>query len=202
MRQLLRLSRLALADERGSVFLAGLMLVAIMTLLGATLFDLSNIEDVLTSGDSAGVQSLYCAEAALNRTLNDNAEVAEMIACGAHLVMFSTGRGSVVGSAISPIIKVCANPKTFKRLSDDMDVDAGRILEGRATLDEVGREIYDLVVEVAGGSRKRFAVLLPPPPSGGRSTVRAEVVGDSRLRASVEVAAREENAELVGLLRR
>ena len=83
--------------------------------------------------------------------INDNAEIAELIACGAHLILFSTGRGSVVGSAISPVIKVCANPETYQRMSDDMDVDAGRILEGRATLDEVGREIYDLVLDVADG---------------------------------------------------
>jgi altronate hydrolase len=83
--------------------------------------------------------------------INDNAELAELIACGAHLLMFSTGRGSVVGSAISPVVKVCANPKTYKRMSEDMDVDAGRILEGRASLDEVGREIYQLLLEVANG---------------------------------------------------
>jgi altronate hydrolase len=65
--------------------------------------------------------------------------------------MFSTGRGSVVGSAVSPVIKVCANPKTYKRMAEDMDVDAGRILEGRASLDEVGREIYQLLLEVANG---------------------------------------------------
>ena len=69
--------------------------------------------------------------------INDNAEVVEMIACGAHTVLFSTGCGSVVGSAISPVIKVCANPETFRRMEDDMDVDAGRILEDRGTLDEV-----------------------------------------------------------------
>ena len=72
MRGWRRLYGLTAGDQRGSVFLAGLMLVAVMTLLGATLFDLSNLEDVLTSGDTAGVQSMYCAEAALNRTLNDN----------------------------------------------------------------------------------------------------------------------------------
>ena len=58
-------------------------------------------------------------------------------------VLFSTGRGSVVGSAIAPVIKVCANPETYRRMADDMDVDAGRILEGRGTLDEVGAEIVD-----------------------------------------------------------
>ena len=86
LRTLLRLGRRAVVEERGSVFLAGLMLVAVMTLLGATLFDLSNIEDVLTSGDSAGIQSMYCAEAALNRTLNDNAEVGSRMATLAPLV--------------------------------------------------------------------------------------------------------------------
>jgi len=91
--------------------------------------------------------------------INDNAELGELIACGAHLLLFSTGRGSVVGSAISPVIKVCANPDTYKRMSDDMDVDAGRILEGRASLDEVGREIYDLVQRVAAGEQTKSETL-------------------------------------------
>jgi altronate hydrolase len=85
--------------------------------------------------------------------INDNAEIAELIACGAHLILFSTGRGSVVGSAVAPVIKVCANPETFRRMPEDMDVDAGKILEGRATLDEVGAEIAALSVEVAAGRR-------------------------------------------------
>jgi altronate hydrolase len=91
--------------------------------------------------------------------INDNAELAEMIACGAHMVMFSTGRGSVVGSAVSPIIKVCANPKTYKNMAEDMDVDAGRILEGRSTLDEVGKEIYDLLIDVANGRKTKSEAL-------------------------------------------
>jgi len=91
--------------------------------------------------------------------ISDNAEIAELIACGSHVILFSTGRGSVVGSAISPVIKVCANPDTFRRLADDMDVDAGRILEGRASLDEVGREIHDLVIDVANGGQTRSEVL-------------------------------------------
>ena len=84
--------------------------------------------------------------------INDTAEIAELIACGAHLTLFSTGRGSVVGSAISPVVKVCANPETYRRMSGDMDVDAGRILEGQATLSEVGQEIFAQVLDVAGGA--------------------------------------------------
>ena len=85
--------------------------------------------------------------------INDNAEIAELIACGSHVTLFSTGRGSVVGSAISPVIKVCANPETYRNLRDDMDIDAGRILEGRGTLDEVGDEIHRLTLRVAAGAR-------------------------------------------------
>lgn len=85
--------------------------------------------------------------------ISDNAEIIELIACGSHVILFTTGRGSVVGSAISPVIKVCANPETYRRLADDMDVNAGRILEGEATLDEVGEEIFQNVIDVASGKR-------------------------------------------------
>jgi altronate hydrolase len=83
----------------------------------------------------------------------DNAEIVELMACGAQVILFSTGRGSVVGSAISPVIKVCANPDTWRRLPEDMDIDAGRILEGHADLDTVGAEIAALVEAVASGER-------------------------------------------------
>ncbi|WP_208738216.1 UxaA family hydrolase [Oceanidesulfovibrio marinus] len=83
--------------------------------------------------------------------LNDVTEILEMAACGCHLMLYTTGRGSVAGSAIIPTIKVCANPLTYRNLSDDMDVDAGRVLEGRGTLQEVGNEIFERVVAVAGG---------------------------------------------------
>ncbi|MEM7212348.1 MAG: UxaA family hydrolase [Pseudomonadota bacterium] len=82
--------------------------------------------------------------------INDNAEIAELMACGAHLTYFVTGRGSVVGSAISPVIKICANPETYARMSEDMDVNAGRILQG-TPLTEVGDEIHALTLAVAGG---------------------------------------------------
>ncbi len=91
--------------------------------------------------------------------INDNAEIAELIACGAHAVLFVTGRGSVVGSAISPVVKICANPETFRRMEDDMDIDAGAILEGRATLDQVGADIRDLVLDLGGGRRTRSEAL-------------------------------------------
>jgi altronate hydrolase len=91
--------------------------------------------------------------------INDTTEVVEMIACGAHLVLFSTGRGSVVGSAIAPVVKVCSNPETFRRMAEDMDVDAGRIVEGRGSLEEVGAEIVSLVMATAAGAPTRSEAL-------------------------------------------
>jgi altronate hydrolase len=53
------------------------------------------------------------------------------------------------------VVKICANPETYRRMSEDMDVDAGRILEGHASLDEVGQEIRDLVVSLGQGGRTK-----------------------------------------------
>ncbi len=85
--------------------------------------------------------------------ISDNAEIIEMIASGAHTVLFVTGRGSVVGSAISPVIKICANPDTYDMLADDMDINAGRIINQGATVEEIGDEIFNLVEDVATGTK-------------------------------------------------
>src|SRR5690606_2883416 len=91
--------------------------------------------------------------------ISDNAEIAELIACGSHLILFSTGRGSVVGSALAPVIKGCANPRTYERMADDMDVNAGRLLAGGADLDMVGREIFELIRQVSNGVPTKSEVL-------------------------------------------
>jgi altronate hydrolase len=91
--------------------------------------------------------------------INDTTEVVEMIACGAHVILFSTGCGSVVGSAISPVIKVCSNPETYRKMAGDMDVDAGRILEERGTLNDVGAEIVAAVAAVARGEPTKSEAL-------------------------------------------
>ena len=119
----------------------------------------STIHGLIKPGDVPPAGGLYLMDVVPDGevrfgfpNINDTVEIAELIASGAHMTLFSTGRGSVVGSAISPVIKVCANPETFRRMEGDMDVDAGRILEGRATLDEVGHEIFAQVLDVAAGA--------------------------------------------------
>lgn len=87
--------------------------------------------------------------------ISDNAEIVEMMASGAHMTIFVTGRGSVVGSAISPVIKVAANPDMYDRLHEDMDINAGQIITGEAGLDAIGDAIFDLVKQVASGQRTK-----------------------------------------------
>lgn len=117
------------------------------------------IHGVVTPGQHVPGPGLYLLDVVPDGDLrwgypniNDNAEIAELIAAGAHVVVFTTGRGSVVGSAISPVVKVCANPETYRRMSDDMDVDAGRILEGRASIDDVADELLDVIAATAAGT--------------------------------------------------
>ena len=121
----------------------------------------SQISGLIKPGDIAPRGGLYLMDVVPDGevrfgfpNISDNAEIVEMMASGAHLTLFVTARGSVVGSAISPVIKICANPETYERLEEDMDVNAGRVLSG-TPLSEVGDEIYALVSEVASGARTK-----------------------------------------------
>ncbi len=119
---------------------------------------LSTISGLIKPGDIPPRGGLYLMDVVPDGevrfgfpNISDNAEIVEMMASGAHMTLFVTGRGSVVGSAIAPVIKIAANPHMFARLSEDMDINAGRILTGEAELSDVADEIYDTVVSVASG---------------------------------------------------
>ena len=81
--------------------------------------------------------------------INDTQTVTEMVASGAHMIVFTTGAGSVVGQAVAPVIKCVSNSRVFQRLADDMDVNAGTIADGAETIEAVGERILAKVVEVA-----------------------------------------------------
>lgn len=74
-----------------------------------------------------------------------------MAATGAQVMMFSTGRGAPQGFPSMPVIKICGNPNTFEHLQDDMDLNAGRIINGTKTLEEVTEEAIDILVKVLNG---------------------------------------------------
>jgi len=85
----------------------------------------------------------------------DNSEIGELIACGCHIILFSTGRGSVVGSAVAPVVKICGNPASYEKLRDDMDRNAGIVLGGQTTLQEVGEQLHALTIETSAGKKTR-----------------------------------------------
>ena len=83
----------------------------------------------------------------------DPVSVTGLIAGGAPVVVFTTGRGSVLGGKPTPVIKVATNTAMYLRMAEDMDLNAGRVVDGTATLAEVGDEIFETVLAVASGRR-------------------------------------------------
>jgi galactarate dehydratase len=79
------------------------------------------------------------------------------LAAGMNVHVFTTGRGTPYGLAVAPVIKVSTNSGLAARWSDLIDVNAGRIATGDATVEEVGWEIFRLVLDVAGGKKKVWA---------------------------------------------
>jgi altronate dehydratase large subunit len=90
---------------------------------------------------------------------NDNDGLVTLLAAGAQILWFTTGRGSVVGSVLAPVVKICGNPRTSRRMADNVDVDAGPVIEGTATIAAVGERIVALSERVAAGEPSRAEAL-------------------------------------------
>ena len=85
----------------------------------------------------------------------DPASVTGQIASGCNLVAFTTGRGSAFGAKPAPSMKIATNTEMYTRMTEDMDVNAGRILTDGASIEEVGREIYDMWLRMASGEASK-----------------------------------------------
>jgi altronate hydrolase len=81
----------------------------------------------------------------------DPESVPAMVASGCQIVCFTTGRGSVLGNAIAPVIKIASNSTMFRRMQTDMDINAGKVLDGASTLQECGQEIFSEILAAASG---------------------------------------------------
>jgi galactarate dehydratase len=79
------------------------------------------------------------------------------LAAGMNMHVFTTGRGTPYGLAMTPVIKVASRTALAKRWSDLIDIDAGAIATGDATIEEVGEQIFRLILEVASGRKKTWA---------------------------------------------
>jgi len=90
---------------------------------------------------------------------NDNEGLMDLISCGSHITFLVTGRGTVVGSAVAPVIKITGNSATYAKMIDDMDFDAGKVLDGRTTQPALAQELVDMVCEVASGKLTKSEAL-------------------------------------------
>jgi len=89
----------------------------------------------------------------------DVPSVTHMVAAGAQIVCFTSGRGSTTGHAIAPVIKITGNPRTFENMGDNMDINAGTILDGSESLNSVGKRIYEMIVQTANGRQTKAEAL-------------------------------------------
>lgn len=81
------------------------------------------------------------------------------IAGGANIVAFTTGRGSCFGAKPAPSIKLATNTPMYQRMEEDMDVNCGAILDGRASMEEMGQLIFERILAVASGERTKSELL-------------------------------------------
>ena len=77
------------------------------------------------------------------------------VAGGANMICFTTGRGSVYGCKPAPSLKLATSSRLYRQMADDMDINCGEILDGEASIQELGQRIFELVLETASGRRSR-----------------------------------------------
>ncbi|HXQ66128.1 MAG TPA: UxaA family hydrolase, partial [Alphaproteobacteria bacterium] len=81
------------------------------------------------------------------------------VAGGANLVCFTTGRGSVYGCKPAPSIKLATNSALYRRMTDDMDVNCGTIVDGSETVADCGKRIFELILKTASGQKTKSEAL-------------------------------------------
>ncbi|MGH3387417.1 MAG: hypothetical protein ACRDOO_00895, partial [Actinomadura sp.] len=85
--------------------------------------------------------------------------VTGMVAGGANIIAFTTGRGSVFGSRPVPTVKLASNSAMARHMAGDIDLDCGAVIDGEVSLDEMGEQVLDLVVRVASGAESASETL-------------------------------------------
>lgn len=87
----------------------------------------------------------------------DAESITGLAASGSQIIVFSTGRGTPLGFPIAPVIKVASTSRLYNKMQDDMDINAGIVLEG-GSLDDVGDSLFELIQEVAAGEETKAEI--------------------------------------------
>ena len=120
---------------------------------------------VAKGGNSILQDVLSYAEPLKNKGLNfmdspgyDPVSVTGQVASGANVICFTTGRGSCFGCKPSPSLKLATNTAMYKKLSEDMDINCGTIIDGEENIEELGKKIFELIVNTASGSKSKSEI--------------------------------------------
>ncbi len=88
----------------------------------------------------------------------DPPSITGMVAGGANVICFTTGRGSAFGFKPVPSIKLASNSELYRRMEDDMDINCGRVADGEKSVDEMGAEIFRVILDVASGKKSKSEI--------------------------------------------
>lgn len=129
---------------------------------GLTTIEEKSIGALKKGGSTPLMEVIGYAEAPTKRGLvlqdtpgNDIESVTGNLAGHAQMVVFTTGRGSVTGAAIAPVIKVATNTPMYEKMRDNMDINAGTVVDGTETLRAVGERMFAELIAVASGKQTR-----------------------------------------------
>ena len=133
---------------------------------GLTTIEEKSLGSIRKAGTTEIVQVIKYAEAPSKRGLImmdapsfHVISITGMLSSGAHIIVFSTGRGTPLGLPIAPVIKVSSNTATYDRMRDNIDLNAGSIIEGTETEEIVGNRIFREILDVASGKFTKAELL-------------------------------------------
>ncbi|MFC1608466.1 UxaA family hydrolase [Candidatus Latescibacterota bacterium] len=123
------------------------------------------ITDLVRVGERPNNPGLYLIDSIpddLSRghsPISDAEDMSNAAAAGCHILFFTTGRGSPMGSALMPVIKVCGSPTTCRVMAENIDIDSTSVVYGDTTVEEMGRRLFDEMLEVVRGKLTRAELL-------------------------------------------
>ena len=113
------------------------------------------IEQVIEYGERPGKKGVIF----MDGTGYDPQSLGGLLACGAQITVFTTGRGNTCGTAIAPVIKVSSNNRLYESMRENIDFNAGTVVSGEETIQQAGQRLFELILKVASGKMTKAEIL-------------------------------------------